>query len=152
MKTLKIKTLILIFLCPFYTYPQQFWSLTNEFWGGPKTGITLVNDSILFVSTTNGVLKSTDEGERFEQVLTATSVFTIFSSRWGKVYAGGLGKVYSSEDFGLSWDSVSLNSVFPVTQFVENRTEGIFSITGEWGEGDGVFFSDNGGGKLDGAQ
>lgn len=132
-------------LWPFFIFSQQFWNLTNEFWGGPKTGITLVDDSVLFVGTTTGVLKSTDDGNHFEQVLAASSVHTVFASSSGTVFAGGTGKIYFSEDLGKTWDSVSLNSGYPVKQFIENRYETLFAITGEYDEGDGVFCSEDGG-------
>lgn len=135
----------MLLLWPFCTFSQQFWLLTNEFWGGPKTGITLVNDSVLCVSTTTGVLKSTDDGNHFEQVLSAFAVHTIFASSSGTVFAGGTGKIYYSEDLGATWDSVSLNSVYPVKQIIENDYEILFAITGVEDEGDGVFCSEDDG-------
>ncbi|EFK96127.1 hypothetical protein LDC_1851, partial [sediment metagenome] len=103
----------MLLMWPLITISQQFWLLTNEFWGGPKTGITLVNDSVFFVGTTSGVLKSTDDGNHFEKVLLASSVHTVFSSSSGTVFAGGTGKIYFSEDSGIQWDSVAINSVYP---------------------------------------
>lgn len=127
------------------SFPQQFWSLTNEFWGGPKTGIALLNDSLLFVATTTGVLKSSDEGKSFEQVLSASAVHTVFVAPPGSIYAGGTGMIYYSDDTGTSWDSVSLNSAYPVKQIIENKNGALFAITGEYNEGEGVFFSEDDG-------
>ena len=121
MKASKIIILNMLLLWPLLAISQQFWLLTNEFWGGSKTGITLVDDSVLYVSTTTGVLKSTDDGTHFEQVLSAFAVHTVFASSSGTVFAGGTGKIYFSENWGATWDSVSLNSVYPVKQIIENK-------------------------------
>jgi hypothetical protein len=145
MKALKIIILNMLLLWPLFAISQQFWLLTNEFWGGPKTGITLIDDSILFVGTTTGVLKSTDEGNHLEQVLKAFAVHTVFASSSGIVFAGGTGKIYFSEDLGITWDSVSINSVYPVKQIIENKYKSLFAITGVGDEGDGVFCSENDG-------
>ncbi len=135
----------MLFLWPLLAISQQFWLLTNEFWGGPKTGIILVDDSVLYVSTTTGVLKSTDEGKHFEQILSASSVHTVFASSSGTVFAGGTGKIYFSENSGITWDSVAINSVYPVKQIIESKYEILFAITGVEDEGDGVFCSEDGG-------
>jgi hypothetical protein len=135
----------MLLLWPLLAISQHFWFLTNEFWGGPKTGITLVDDSVLLVGTTTGVLKSTDDGNHFEQVLSAFAVHTVFASSSRTVFAGGTGKIYFSEDLGTAWDSVSLNSVYPVKQIIENKYGILFAITGVEDEGDGVFCSEDNG-------
>ncbi len=145
MKASKIIILNMLLLWPLLAISQQFWLLTNEFWGGSKTGITLVDDSVLYVSTTTGVLKSTDDGTHFEQVLSAFAVHTVFASSSGTVFAGGTGKIYFSENWGATWDSVSLNSVYPVKQIIENKYGILFAITGVENEGDGVFCSEDNG-------
>ncbi|WP_372949618.1 T9SS type A sorting domain-containing protein [Mariniphaga sp.] len=145
MKASRIIILNMLLLWPLLVVSQQFWLLTTEFWGGPKTGITLVDDSVLYVSTTTGVLKSTDDGNHFEQVLSASSVHTVFASSSGTVFAGGTGKIYFSEDSGITWDSVAINSVYPVKQIIENKYETLFAITGVEDEGDGVFCSEDDG-------
>lgn len=145
MKVSKIIILSMLLLWPLLVISQQFWLLTNEFWGGPKTGITLVDDSVLYVSTTTGVLKSTDDGNHFEKVFSAFAVHTVFASSSGTVFAGGTGKIYFSEDTGITWDSVSLNSVYPVKQIIESKYEILFAITGIEDEGDGVFCSEDNG-------
>jgi len=86
----------MLLLWPLLAISQQFWLLTTEFWDGPKTRITLADDSVLYVSTTTGVLKSTDDGNHFEKVLSASSVHTVFASSSGTVFAGGTGKIYFS--------------------------------------------------------
>jgi hypothetical protein len=120
---------------------QKFWLTTNEFWGGPKTGITLINDSVFFVSTTNSVLRSTNEFNQLELILTASEIQTLFASASGKIYAGGTGKIFFSDDLGVNWDSTEINTTYPIKQFVENTDGNLFAITGVYDEGDGVFFS-----------
>lgn len=120
---------------------QKFWLTTNEFWGGPKTGITLINDSVFFVSTTNSVLRSTNEFNQLELTLTASEIHTLFASASGKLYAGGTGKIFFSDDLGVNWDSTEIYTTYPLKQFVENSDGNLFAITGVYDEGDGIFFS-----------
>lgn len=143
MKLLKFFITNLLVFNALFSYSQQFWKLTNEFWGGPKTGIALVDDSVLLVSTTTGIMKSTDEGKNFESMLTASSVHTVFVTSFGHIFAGGTGKIYVSEDLGLSWDSVMLNTSFPIKQIIENDYHTLFAITGINNDGDGVFCSED---------
>jgi hypothetical protein len=145
MKASEILVLTSLLFWSFDTCPQQFWSLTNEFWGGPKTGITLIDDSVLIAGTTTGVLKSTNEGNHFEQVLTASAVHTVFASSQGDIFAGGKGKIYVSNDSSASWDSAAVNSEYPVKQIIENKYGALFAITGEYDQGDGVFYSEDNG-------
>lgn len=128
------------------TFGQSFWGLTYSFPGGPKTGITLAQDSCLLVGLTAGVIRSCDEGYSFDKVLHTPVVFTIFSTRSGMVVVGGAGKIYRTEDLGESWDSVTLGSIYPITQLLEDHDGGLFAISGtldvELGfVGDGVFYS-----------
>src|SRR5690554_558395 len=143
MRLLRKIWIILLLIYPRYTLAQGFWQLTDEFTGGPKTGLTLLNDSILIVSCTNRILRSTNPGKTFEQVLIASSVYTTFTTASGKILAGGKGKIFISENDGISWDSVTINSNYPVKQFAENKAGSLFCITGESNHGDGVFFSED---------
>lgn len=145
MKTSKHAILLLLLFKTLFASGQQFWLTTNEFWGGPKTGITLINDSVFFVSTTNSVLRSTDEFHKLELVLIASEIYTLFATTKGKILAGGTGKIYISNDLGISWDSLALSTTYPLKQFVENSKGDLFAITGVIDEGDGVFFSEDGG-------
>jgi len=129
---------------------QKFWLTTYEFPGGPKTGISLVQDSVLFVSTLNYVMRSFNEGNKFDTTLRAESLSTVFASRTGTVFAGGKGKVYFTRDFGTSWDSVLVNTAAHITGFVENTARDLFAMTRIYDEekgyiGDGVLFSNTGG-------
>lgn len=127
---------------------QKFWLTTYEFPNGPKTGLVQLNDDYLLASYQYGILQSKNGGNHFDNVLHTSSLFSLFSTRSGNVYAGGSGKIFRSLNQGLSWDSVSLSTNYPVLQFTENPQGQLFAITGaldvEKGYvGDGVFFSDN---------
>lgn len=129
---------------------QKFWLTTREFPGGYKTGITLLQDSALFVSTQQYVMRSFNEGNHFDTTLRAESLSAVFASRSGRVLAGGRGKVYFSKDLGRSWDSVAVNTSADITGFVENASGGLFGMTRIYDEdkgyiGDGVLFSNDGG-------
>lgn len=150
-----ITPVILVFLAisffSFQAHAQRFWLTTYEFPYGPKTGITLTKNNCLFVGIENGVIKSCDEGNHFEISLESSAVFTVFSTKEGKVLAGGIGKIFITDSSGQNWDSVSINSSYPVIQFVENSKGDLFAITSVYDDslrnyvGSGVFFSgDNG--------
>lgn len=129
---------------------QKFWLTTYEFPGGPKTGIAASGDTCLFAGLTRGVLRSWNEGDRWDTVLAADNVYTVFATENGTVMAGGRGKVYYSSDYGSHWDSVSLGNYFPVRKFVRHPSGSFFAITGELDfnlgyVGAGVFYSPNGG-------
>ena len=144
MKTITLLVIATFFL-PIIGIAQQFWNTTNEFWGGPKTGIVLVDDSIFFVGTTNSVLRSIDEFDHLEQVLSASEIHTVFATQNRKLLVGGTGKIFLSDNFGISWDSVTVNTTFPLKQFIENSYGELLAITGINDDGDGVFFSGDGG-------
>lgn len=63
--------------------------------------------------------------------------------------AGGIGKIFITDSSGQNWDSVSINSVYPVIQFAENSKGNLFAIASGYDNetedvaGDGVFFSDD---------
>lgn len=133
-----------------HLYSQKFWLTTYEFPNGPKTAITLVRDTCLFVGNQTGVLRSFNHGQKFEQTLNTFSIFSLFSTATGKVYAGGSGKIFRTVNLGETWDSIPINSLYPVIQITENKNGDLFAITGtltsEQGfVGDGVYFSDNAG-------
>jgi len=145
MKTIKLLFFTLL-LFQFYSGSgQQFWLTTDEFWGGPKTGITRVNDSIMFVSTTNSVLRSTNQFDTLDKVLEASAIYSLLTTKQESVLAGGTGKIYISEDLGMTWDSTGITTTYPIKQIIENSYGEILAITGVFEEGDGVFFSRDGG-------
>ncbi len=122
---------------------QELWMTTNDFQGGPKTGIAISNDSVLLVSTLNAVLRSTDECYSLELVLRGKQISAVFAAQNGLVLAGGNGMVYFSDNTGLSWDSAVVNSNYPFTRFIENSNGELFAINGVEDDGDGVFYSAN---------
>jgi len=128
---------------------QKFWLTTYEFPGGPKVGLTLSGDSCLFAGIRNGIIRSCNDGFHFDQVLGASAIYTVYSAGSGEILAGGPGKIFFSVDSGHNWDSITLDSNYPVTQFLENHSGGLFAITGtldpERGYvGSGVYYSENG--------
>lgn len=131
------------------SYCQIFWRTTYEFPGREKTGITITPNGCLFVSLTNGVIKSCDEGNNFITVLNSSAVFTIHSDNSGRILVGGIGKIFRSFNNGQTWDSVNVNTIFPIKKIIHNSQGHWFAITGELTdngyEGDGVLFSDNDG-------
>ncbi len=129
---------------------QPFWNTTNSFPGGPKTGIALSQDSVLFVGLYDGIIQSHDGGNSFDTSLRCPVIFSLYATASGKVMAGGYGMIYLTNDLGVTWDSISLDPTFPVIRFIEDQTGGIFAITGmlsiELGFiGDGVLYSNDGG-------
>lgn len=145
MSVLKKLIIIILMIPPLSSYPQPFWHLTHEFGGGPKTGIALMDDTVLLVSTTTGIWMSTDDGNHFQQVLKASAVHSIHATSAGKITAGGRGMIYYSEDPANKWDSVTISTSYPVRQIIETSNGGLFAITGELNQGDGVFYSEDGG-------
>ena len=130
------------------TDAQTFWRLTNEFPGGPKTSITLAADSCLYVGLINGILRSCTEGDRFDFSLNSSAIFSLYTTRSGRVLAGGTGKIFRTNDLGQNWDSISLNSIHPVVQIIENLQGELFAITGGLDKdfelnGDGMFYSND---------
>lgn len=131
-------------------FAQKFWLTTYSFPGGPKTSIASLNDSTLFTGLTHGVLRSTNEGHDWTQVLESGLIFTLHTTPEGLLLAGGRGKIFVSDDEGMHWDSVELGHNYPVVRFTHNQTGGLFAITCdsdlELGfVGAGVFFSNDNG-------
>lgn len=141
--------LLIFFLTSSESQAQRFWLTTNEFPYGEKTGITMTKNNCLFVGLTHGVIQSCDDGTHFDRVLKSSAIFSIFSSQEGKVLAGGAGKIFITDTSGQNWDSISINSNFPVMQFAENSKGDLFAITSGYSDeekiytGDGVFISND---------
>lgn len=143
MKTTKPVFLSLLLMQSWLVSAQQFWKTTTEFWGGPKTGITILHDSVIIVGTTTGIMRSVNECEQIEKVLSSSHVYTVFASQNNKIYAGGQGKIFVSNDSGITWDSVKINTTYPIKQLTENSYGDLFAITGIYDDGDGVFCSED---------
>lgn len=142
-------TLLFSWLLSYVGTAQQFWLTTYEFPGGVKTSLARSGDSTLFVGTAAGVIRSFNQGYKFDTVLTRGNIFSLFVSSGNTLYAGSAGKIYSSVNLGTSWDSATLNLNFPVIKIIENTNGHLFAITGLTDNngftGAGVYFSDNGG-------
>lgn len=131
-------------------FAQKFWLTTYEFPGREKTGITMTPNGCLFVSLTNGVIQSCDDGNRFDQILQASVTYCIYSTSSGKVFVGGEGKIFSTSNNSQTWDSVSVGTAYPIHKIIQNSQGHLFAITGVLTNddgfiGDGVFFSNDNG-------
>ena len=129
-KSLLLLPVVIICLCCNPLTAQTFWEVQSVNTEKAMTGIALAGSDNLFVSYTQGILKSTDMGKTFEPVFETQAVYTIFASENGNIYAGGSGKIYRSTNLGQSWDSVSLNSHISVSQIIENHQGTLFAISG----------------------
>ncbi len=137
---------LMAFLCQTTLNAQRFWLTTYEFPDGAKTGIALSGDTALFVSSTNTVLRSYDEGRNFQRVLTTASpLVSLFANAEGKVWAGSIGKIYRSRDYGKTWDSIKLSHNYLITQFLKVKNGLLFSISNDINDtgfvGGGVYIS-----------
>lgn len=131
-------------------FAQKFWLTTYEFPSREKTGITMTPNGCLFVSLANGVIKSCDEGNSFDQILQASATYCIYSTSSGKVFVGGEGKIFTTSNNGQTWDSVSVGTTYPINKIIQNSQGHLFAITGVLTNddgfiGDGVFFSNDNG-------
>jgi hypothetical protein len=117
-----MKTAIFYFLLFIQTIfeasAQKFWLTTYEFWGGPKKGITLTDDNHLLVACTGAVLQSTNEGFSWIKTLNTRELYSISGGTDGQVLAGGRGKIFTSQNHGLSWDSLSIGGDFPILKII----------------------------------
>lgn len=119
----------LLLILPGIAPAQKFWLTTYEFPGGPKTGIAALGDSLLFAGLTDGVLRSDNEGDNWQQILWASQIVSIQVTPDGTILAGGVGKIFISNDFGDSWDSVSLGHDYLVLRFAQLPNGHLFAIT-----------------------
>lgn len=144
-------TIILLLISITQTgFAQKFWLTTYEFPGREKTGITMTPNGCLFVSLTNGVIRSCNEGNSFDQILQASATYCIYSTSSAKVFVGGKGKIFSTSNNGQTWDSVSVGTTYPINKIIQNSQGQLFAITGVLTNddgfiGDGVFFSNDNG-------
>lgn len=129
---------------------QKFWLTTNSFPGGPKTSIILADDSCLVVGLTDKVMRSCDDGFSWNFTLNTDAIYCLSQANSGRILAGGEGKIYYSDDIGVSWDSVVLNTSYPITNIIRDVNGRLFAITARISgtglyEGDGVFLSEDNG-------
>lgn len=129
---------------------QKFWLTTYSFPGGPKTAITIAQDSCIFLGTVDKVLRSCDNNFSWDTTLHSKNIFSLFTTGNGRILAGGAGLIFYTNDNGDTWDSVALQHNYPVIKFIQTNDGDIFAITGildiEKGfVGAGVYYSDNNG-------
>lgn len=125
---------------------QGFWITTRDFPGGPKTAFAGVQDSILVVGTARGIWRSENEGFSWTKALSSSYIYCLHASGTDTLLAGGKGKLFFSYDKGITWDSVSVTTSYPIVKIVENNDQEYFFIssgfTNEDGfVGDGVFYN-----------
>jgi len=136
----------LLLIVSLSTLAQGFWLTTRDFPGGPKTTLAGLEDSVLVVGTPNGIWRSDNEGYSWTKKLSSSYVFSLFVSSTGTIMAGGNGKLFLSHNKGVSWDSLSVPTSFPIIKIVENKDHEYFLIasgfTNEEGfVGDGVLYN-----------
>lgn len=141
--------LFLLFSGGYQLLSQNFWQTTTNYPRDPKTAITLASDTCLFVGQNNGIFRSCDGGEHFEQVFSGETIVSLFTNRDGKIFAGDFGKIFSSSSVYGQWVEISLNIPYPILQIIENADGNLFATTGaltENGfEGAGIYYSSDGG-------
>jgi photosystem II stability/assembly factor-like uncharacterized protein len=124
----------------------RLWQTTSTHPEGPKNGLAGLNDSTFVTAVGKGILRTSNQGRSWALALRARNVSTFYVTRAGLLLAGGVGKVYRSTDAGLSWDSATVATSYPVASFVETPTGGLLAGTGfthptDGYVGSGVFFS-----------
>lgn len=133
-----------------YSSAQNFWDTTASYPGSVKTAITLANDSCLLVGLSDRILRSYDNGITWDSTLSASPIYYLFTANSGRVFAGGKGKVFYSDNMGTSWDSILFNNSYPVLKIIQDNNNDLFAITGDLDinlgyVGAGVYHSDNNG-------
>jgi hypothetical protein len=136
---------LLFFLLSIAAFSQDNWLIIPTFPGNAKTSLAGLQDSILFAGTANGVWRTGDAGFRWSRPLKSSIIYSVHASKSGKILAGGEGKIYYSLNKGVDWDSVSVNTDYPISKIVETSDGEFFFITGistlDGFVGDGVFYN-----------
>lgn len=148
-----MKRLLAFLLLPALTvlspssYAQQHWKAFTNVPDPLKTSLAGLNDSILVTGTGYGIWRSGNFGADWKHTLKSSVIYSIYTSKSGKILAGGKGKVFYSHDKGVTWDSTSVDTEYPVKQFIETAQGEFLLITGTdivyalGYVGDGVFFN-----------
>lgn len=127
-------------------FSQDNWLIIPAFPGNAKTSLAGLQDSILFAGTATGVWRTGDAGFNWNKPLKSSIIYSVYASESGKILAGGEGKIYYSFNKGLDWDSVRVNTDYPISKIVETSDGEFFFITGistnDGFVGDGVFYND----------
>lgn len=75
------------------------------------TGLVVDSDGVVYVSTYQGVYKSTDQGETWTVVLEFTTVTALYCNALGDLFAGSGSRMYRSTNGGSTWTWASLSNV-----------------------------------------
>ena len=111
-------------------FSQDNWLIIPAFPGNVKTAFAGLEDSILFTGTSNGVWRTGDAGFTWNRSLKSGTIYSVHASKSGKVLAGGEGKIYYSYNKGQDWDSVKVDTDYPLSKIAETSTGEFFFITG----------------------
>ncbi len=114
MKTIKYFTCIVLFSIQTLS-AQNFWQQTNGPYGVPTVyDFLLYNDNTIFLGTSEGIIRSTDNGEswiRIEEPYLNSQIKCIAQDKLGVLYAGSLGiypsglkLLLKSTDEGNTWN------------------------------------------------
>ena len=102
-------------------------------------GFGINSNGDIFVGTSGGVFRSTDNGDNWNQInngLPSTTVVAFGISDSDDIFAGTFGGVFSSTDNGDNWSETNTGLTDPnVTAFVIQSNGDIFAAT----QGGGVF-------------
>jgi hypothetical protein len=142
----RIVGLLIFLLLSTLAFSQDNWSIIPAFPGNAKTSLAGLQDSILFAGTATDVWRTGDAGFNWSRPLKSSIIYSVYASESGKILAGGEGKIFYSLNKGLVWDSVSVNTDYPISKIVETSDGEFFFITGisnmDGFVGDGVFYND----------
>lgn len=131
----------------FQVNAQKFWLTTYEFPGGYKTCIAIAGDSTLYAATPAGIIRSFNQGFRFDTTLKVSNINCLFTYGSSSILAGGYGRIYRSFNNGNDWDTIALNNNYPVLKIIRKQNGNLFAITGATDNngfpGAGVYYSNN---------
>jgi hypothetical protein len=116
------------------------WVATNNF---PTSvlgtnGLTVIDNNIIFASTTGGLMKTTDGGINWTKVLDHNGI--IYTPKTGHIFGLGRGLsattglngalIFKSTDLGVTWEEIT-NLFFVESKFVSEASNMVFDNTGQ---------------------
>jgi photosystem II stability/assembly factor-like uncharacterized protein len=128
MKAIKyFSCIVLFFLQPISA--QNFWQPTNGPYGGATVNDFLqYNDSTIFLATTEGLIKSTDNGNSWTRI-NSLNVTCLGKDKLNTLYFGISGHLKRSTDGGNSWTDITVWGA-AIKDFVISYKDTIF--VGSW--------------------
>jgi photosystem II stability/assembly factor-like uncharacterized protein len=125
----------------------QTWENKNNGYGANECwAIGESKDGVLFAGDANAGITyhSTDKGDNWEfSAIIAPLAFAADSNNI--VYSGTFTGLYSTTDNGKTWVQDSFLSGYVISSILADTTSQIYCGTGYYNNGDGVFYSTNGG-------